>query len=89
MFKNGIKTEAKNYRLFSLLPLILKMIKKSIYNQRQEYLQRSGLLYIYQSGIRANHSTDIFLSRLTDMILNGAENGNHADMILIDLHKTT
>ena len=44
-------------------------------------------LYIYQSGFRANHSTDTFSSRLTDMIVNGSKNGNHTGMILIDLQK--
>ena len=84
-FKKGIKTGAKNYRPISLLPLIAKVIEKSIHDQTQDYLQR--LLYIYQSGIRANHSTDTCLSQLADMILNGADNGKHAGMILIDLQK--
>ena len=34
-----------------------------------------------------NHSTDSCLSQLTDRILNGAENGRHMGMILIDLQK--
>ena len=34
-FKKGIKTEAKNYRPISLLPLISKVIQKSIHNQTQ------------------------------------------------------
>ena len=76
LFKKDIKTEAKNYRPSSLLPLILKVIEKSIYNQTQDYLQRNELLYSYQSGFRANHSTDTCLSQLTDIILNGAEVGN-------------
>ena len=45
------------------------------------------MLYSYQSGFRANHSTDICLSQLTDMILNGVKNGKYTSMILIDLQK--
>ena len=86
-FKKGITTEAKNYRPISLLPLISKMIEKPIHDQTQNYLQRNELLYSYQSGFRANHSTDTCLSQLTDMILNGTENGKHTGMILIDLKK--
>ena len=41
----------------------------------------------YQSGFRANHSTDTYLSKSTDMILSGAENGKHMGIILIDLQK--
>ena len=43
---------------------------------------------MYQAGFRINYSTDTCLSRLTDMILNGVENGEHTGMILIDLQKT-
>ena len=53
------------------------MIEKSIHNQTQNYLQRNGLVCVYQSSLRVNHSTDTCLSRLTDMILNGAENEKH------------
>ena len=87
LFKKGIKTEAKNYRLISLLPLISKVTEKSIHDQTLDYLQRTGLLFIYQSCFRANHSTDTCFSRLTDMILNGAENGNHTVMILVNPQK--
>ena len=83
----GTKTEAKNYRPISLSSLISKVIEKSIHDQTQNYLQRNGLLYIYQSGFRTNHSTDTCLSRLTDMISNGAENWKHTGVILIDLQK--
>ena len=87
LFRKGIKTEAINYRPVSLLPLIPKVIKKSFHDQTQDYLQRNGLLYIYQSGFRANHSVDTCLSRLTEIILYGADNGKHTGMILINLQK--
>ena len=77
LFRKGIKTEAKNYRPICLLPLISKVIEKSIHDQTQDYLQRNELLYSYQSSFRANHSTDTCLSQLTDTILIGAENGKH------------
>ena len=86
-FKKGIKTEAKNSSPISLLPLISKEIERSIYEQMQHCLQRNELLYSYKSDFRAVHSTDTCLSQLTDMILNGAENGNHTGKILIDLQK--
>ena len=65
------------------------MIEKSIHDQTQNYLQRNELVYVYQSSFRVNHSTDTCLSRLTDMVLNGAEDEKHKHpgMILIDLQK--
>ena len=68
--------------------LILKLIEISIHDQTQDYLQINELLYMYQSGFRANYSTDTYLSRLTDMILKGGENGKHTGMILIGLQNT-
>ena len=62
LFKTGIKTEAKNYRPISLLPLISKLIVKLIHDRTQDYSQRNELLYIYQSGFRANHTTNTCLS---------------------------
>ena len=36
LFKKGIKTEAKNYRTISLLPLTSNVIKKSIHDQTED-----------------------------------------------------
>ena len=77
LFKKGAKIEAKTCRPISLLPLISKVIEKSIHKQTHDYLQRNKLLYSYQSGFRANHSTDTCLSQLTDMILNSVKIGKH------------
>ena len=85
LFKKGITIEAKNYRPISLLILIPKVIEKTIYDQTQDYLQRNELVYIYQSGFRANYSRDTCLSPLMDMILNSAENRRDTGIILIDI----
>ena len=71
--KTGIKTETKNYRPISLLPLTSKVVEKLIHNQTQNYKEMT------------HHSTDTCLSQLTNMILNCADNGKHTGMILIDL----
>ena len=62
LFKKWIKTDPKNYRPIPFLPLILKVIEKSIHDQKKDYLQRNEMIYIYHSSFRANHSTDICLS---------------------------
>ena len=67
--------------------LISKGIGKPTHDQTQDYLKRNKLFYIYQLAIRANHCTDTCLFLLTDLILNGAENGKHTGATLIDLQK--
>ena len=64
-----------------------KIIEKTIQIQTQEYLDKSGLLYKYQSGFCAIFSTDSCLVQLTNFILRGMDKGFHTGMILVDLQK--
>ena len=64
-----------------------KIIEKTIQIQTQEYLDKNGLLYKYQSGFRANFSTDSCLVQLTNFVLRGMDEGFHIGMILVDLQK--
>ena len=87
LFKKGSKDDPKNYRPISLLPQLSKIIEKTIHNQVQKYLDEKKILYRYQSGFRAHHSTDTCLSYLNDKILKGFEAKMFTSMILIDLQK--
>ena len=42
LFKKGSKTEAKNYRPISLLPLISKIVERVIYDQTQQQSRLHG-----------------------------------------------
>ena len=75
LYKKGSKTDPKNYRPISLLPIVSKIIEKIIHDQTMEYLTDNKILYRYQSGFRKNHSTDTCLSYLTDKILTGFDSG--------------
>ena len=44
LFKKGSKTDPKNERPISLLPLTSKLIEKAIHIQAQEYLDKNGLI---------------------------------------------
>ncbi len=87
LFKKGSKTDPKNYRPISLLPIISKIIEKVIHDQTNDFLTQNDILYKFQSGFRRNHSTDSCLSYLTDKILKGFDSGLLTGMILIDLQK--
>ena len=66
LFKKGSKTDPKNYRPVSLFPLISKLIEKAIHIQTQDYQDRNGLIYKFQSGFRKIFSSDSCLVQLTD-----------------------
>ena len=61
--------------------------KKTIHSQTQEYLDKNGLLYKYQSGFHEKFSTYSCLVQLTDFILRGMDKRFHTVMIIVDLQK--
>ena len=87
LYKKGTKTDPKNFRPISLLPIVSKIIEKGIHNQTMEYLMHNNILYKCKSCFRNNHSTDTSLSYLTDKILTGFDSDLLTRMILIDLQK--
>ena len=66
--------------------LMLNAVETPTHDQMRYYLQRNKLL---QNGFRANHLTDIYLSKLTEMIFSGGENGKNTDKSVTDLQKAS
>ena len=87
LYKKGSRSDPKNYRPISLLPLVSKVFEKLIHQQLQKYLDENKILYSFQSGFRANHSTDSCISYLQDKIVTGFDKGMLTGMIAIDLQK--
>ena len=83
----GLKTDPKNYRPISLLPLISKIIEKIIHDPTQIFLDKNNVIYRYQPGFRKFYSTDSYLSYLNNKIVTSFESGLFTGMILIDLQK--
>ena len=92
LFKKGSKTDPKNYRPISLLPLLSKIFEKVIHSQTTSFLDENNILFENQSGFRPNHSTESCLTHLriteqNNRITEGCDSGCHTGMILIDLQK--
>ena len=71
IFKKGKKTDPSSYRPILLLPVISKIIEKVVHDQTNIVLSDENTLYNYQSGSRANRSTNPCFSFLLDRILKG------------------
>ena len=87
LYKKGSKTDPKNYRPISLLPIVSKIIEKLVHDQAQNYLSENNVLYDCQSGFRKNYSTNYCLAYLNDKISKGFDQRLYTGMILIDLQK--
>jgi len=87
LYKKGSKTDPKNYRPISLLPILSKTFEKVIHLQTAAFLDTNNILYVNQSGFRPKHSTESCLTHLCDRIIDGCDSGCHTGMILIDLQK--
>ena len=87
LYKKGCKTDPKNYRPISLLPLFSKIFEKVVHLQTEKFLSDNDILYQNQSGFRPRHSTESCLTHLSDRILEACDRGCHTGMILIDLQK--
>ena len=86
-YKKGSRTEAKNFRPISLLPILSKLIEKTIHDQVQNHCTEHNIFFAFQSGFRGKHSTDTCLTYLHDKILKGFDEGLLTGMIAIDLQK--
>ena len=87
IFKKGARTDPRNYRPISPLPLVSKIIEKSIHFQIEDYFNKEKLIYMYQSGFRTNHSIDFCLTQLRDLIATGMNKQMQTGTILVDLQK--
>ena len=87
IYKNGEKSEAKNYRPVTLTSHLIKVFERIIIKNLMEYLEMNDLLNDGQHGFRKKRSC---LSQLMDhyqTIINIMETGNVADVIYLDFAK--
>ena len=87
LFKSGNKDDLDNYRPISILPILSKILEKAVFHQLHSYLSENSLLSPYQSGFRANHSTQLAVTFLTDKIRGHMDKGLLTGAVFIDLKK--
>ncbi len=87
LFKKGNRCDPGNYRPISILSVASNILERIVYNQMNEYLTKSSLIYMFQSGFRKSHSTDTSLLYLTDFIRRQIDEGKMCGMVLLDLQK--
>ena len=68
VFKKGVKSDLNNYRPISVIPVVLKVFEKIVYEQLYQYLNYNKLLSSCQSGFRSLHSTLMALLEATNTV---------------------
>ena len=87
IFKKGVKTDPRNYRPISVLPVVAKIFEKAVYNQFYKFLNDNKLLCSSQSGFRSLHSTLTALLEATNSWSVNIDNSLLNGIIVIDLKK--
>ena len=87
IFKKGVKTDPRNYRPISVLPVVAKIFEKAVYNQFYKFMSDNKLLCSSQSGFRSLHSTLTALLEATNSWSVNIDNSLLNGIISIDLKK--
>ena len=87
IFKSGAKNNVSNYRPMSILPVLLKVLERIMYNRVYNHIDCKGLLYEKQFGFQRNNSTEHAILQLTRDITSSFEKGEYTLGVFIDLSK--
>ena len=74
IFKSGDKTDVKNYRPISLLPVFSKLFEKLMLNRLQAFFTNHNVLNPHQHGFRQHYSTNTAMTDMLDFITKSIDN---------------
>ena len=87
IYKSGDQSDHSNFRPISLVPVITKIVERTVHRQLYRYLSANHLLSSSQHGFRPHHSTETALLSVSDQILSATDRGEISMLCLIDLSK--
>ena len=87
LFKSGYLLDVDNYRPISLLPVMAKILKKFVYQCVSTHMDENNILFNWQFGFRAKHSTVDAIADFVGNVLNAFEDKQMVLTLFVDLRK--
>ena len=87
IYKSKSKTDIKNYRPISVLPVISKVFEKVFYARLYTHFISNNLLSQYQYGFQALRNTEHALLKFTGDVVDGFDSGKPTVATFMDLSK--
>ena len=87
IYKSDKKTLCDNYRPISVISVVPKIFEKVVCEQLTKYLDQYQIITKFQSGFRANHSTETLLLQITNNWLANMDTGLINGVLFLDLKK--
>lgn len=87
LYKQGDKSDIKNYRPISLIPTVSKIVEKVILARLLNHLQSNNIFPKGQHGFIPGKSTTTALIELIEHIIDHLEHGDSITSVFLDLSK--
>ena len=82
-----LPSQATSYRPISLLSAIMKLFERVIEKRLRKHLEDNGFFSKYQSGFRKSKSTNDYLFRFSQTIMESFNRGKHVIAAFLDVKK--
>ena len=87
IFKKGDRSDFRNYRPISVLPLLSKIFERLLYNRLLDYCTSNSILTPFQFGFRPKLTTQDATLNLTEYLYEALNNKEIAVSVFIDYSK--
>ena len=85
LYKKDDPLNPKNYRPVAILPIISKILEKSVFIQIIQYMEANQLLHPNHHGFRSHHSTTTGLIQMYDSWVQAVERKEFTGVCFLDL----
>ena len=89
VYKGGAPDDPSNYRPIAVVPVVAKILEKTVATQLSMYLEQNNLLHPHQGAYRCGKSTEDILLLAVDHIATLLDKGSVVCAAFIDLRNTT